>query len=205
MIPQCSSRCRIWPNSRSTASFRLNPHARRIASRARSRFPLNRSTFGACHSLCDCSGVSQLPTRTPSFLRPFTRRIPAARFGLSSPQSAASYASRRTAPSRRLIVPGAKRRDSRWIRYRRTTVLPNESRGSEQYHSTNSSIACRYPRWASLELRLFRTADFAWSRSGSRRTAFGVLRLRLEDCFFPIRRGPPGPQHDDGLDPQMSG
>jgi hypothetical protein len=33
--------------------------------------------------------------------------------------------------------------------------------GSEQYDSTNSSIACRYPRWASAEVRLFRTADFA--------------------------------------------
>jgi len=40
-----------------------------------------------------------------------------------------------------------------------TTGLLNESRGSEQYHSMNSSIACRYPRCASVELRLFRTAD----------------------------------------------
>ena len=45
--------------------------------------------------------------------------------------------------------------------YRRTTVLLNESRGSEQYHSMKSSIACRYPRYASVELRLFRTADVA--------------------------------------------
>jgi hypothetical protein len=32
------------------------------------------------------------------------------------------------------------------LRYRTTTVLLNARRGSEQYHSTNSSIACRYPR-----------------------------------------------------------
>ena len=48
------------------------------------------------------------------------------------------------------------------MRYRSTTVRLNESRGSEQYHSTNSSIACRYPcrypRWASADVRLFRTA-----------------------------------------------
>jgi hypothetical protein len=64
----------------------------------------------------------QLPSRTPIFFTPFTRRIPAARSALSSPQSEASYASRRTAPSRRLTVPGASFRDSRWIRYRSTTV-----------------------------------------------------------------------------------
>jgi hypothetical protein len=27
----------------------------------------------------------------------------------------------------------------------RTTILLNDKRGSEQYHSMNSSIACRYP------------------------------------------------------------
>lgn len=30
------------------------------------------------------------------------------------------------------------------MRYRRTTVLLTKSLGSEQYHSMNSSIACRY-------------------------------------------------------------
>jgi len=63
-----------------------------------------------------CSAVSQLPSLTPSFLTPLTRRIPAAKSALRRPQSEASYASRRTAPSRRLIVPGAKWRDSRCIR-----------------------------------------------------------------------------------------
>jgi len=43
------------------------------------------------------SAVSQFPTRTPSSRTPFTRRMPAARSGLSSPQSDASYASRRIA------------------------------------------------------------------------------------------------------------
>jgi hypothetical protein len=90
-----------------------------------------------------CSADSQLPSLTPSFLTPLTPRIPAAKSALSSPQSAASYARRRTAPRRRLIVPGARWRDSSCIRYRTTTVLLNDSRGSEQYHSTNSSIACR--------------------------------------------------------------
>src|SRR5215831_173543 len=64
-------------------------------------------------NFCDCSAVSQLPSLTPIFLTPFTRRMPAATSGLRSPQSAASYAKRRTAPKRRLIVPGARWRDSR--------------------------------------------------------------------------------------------
>ena len=38
----------------------------------------------------DCSAVSQFPSLTPIFLTPFTRRMPAARSGLRSPQSAAS-------------------------------------------------------------------------------------------------------------------
>jgi len=49
----------------------------------------------------NCRGV------TPSFFTPLTRRIPAAESALRRPQSAASYASRRTAPRRRLTVPGA--------------------------------------------------------------------------------------------------
>src|SRR5215472_15486089 len=69
------------------------------------------------------------------------------------------------------------------MRYRRTTVRLNESLGSEQYHVTNSSIACRYPRCASAEVRLFRTADFAWSKSGNRSTALGLGRVRLEVGF----------------------
>lgn len=46
-------------------------------------------------------------------LQTLHRRMPAARSELSSPQSAASQASRRTAPSRRLMVVGANRRNSR--------------------------------------------------------------------------------------------
>ena len=72
-----------------------------------------------------------------------------------------------------------------------TTVLLKESLGSEQYQSTNSSIACLYPRWASAEVRLFRTADFAWSKSGKRRTALGLGRVRFEAGFRDIVRGPP--------------
>jgi hypothetical protein len=53
------------------------------------------------------SAVSQFPTRTPNRRTPFTPRMPAARSELRSPQSDASYASRRIAASLKLIVDGA--------------------------------------------------------------------------------------------------
>lgn len=59
------------------------------------------------------SAVSQSPTRTPIRRTLFTRRMPAANSGLRSPESAASYATRRTASSLRLIVVGQDDRSSR--------------------------------------------------------------------------------------------
>src|SRR5437773_1871263 len=82
--------------------------------------------------------VSQLPIRTPKRFAPLTRRIPAANSGLRSPGSAASYASRRTAAKRTLIVEGARLFCSRKNRYRRTTVRLKANRGSEQYQPINS-------------------------------------------------------------------
>jgi hypothetical protein len=83
---------------------------------ARSRLPLRASSSVDYERQRASSHVSQCPNRMPSFFGPFTRQIPAASSGLSSPESAASYARRRTAVRRPLIVPGARRRDSRWIR-----------------------------------------------------------------------------------------
>jgi hypothetical protein len=64
------------------------------------------------------------------------------------------------------------------IRYRVTTVLLKASRGSEQYQSMNSRMARSCDRFELAEVKLFRTADFDCSRSGSFRTVFGT-RLRL--------------------------
>jgi hypothetical protein len=115
----------------------------KTASIAWSRFPRTFSISGACRSALACSAVSQFPSRTPTFFAPLTRRIPAANSGLRSPVSAASYARRRTAARRRLIVDGAKWRPSSSNLYRRTTVLLKASLGPEQYHVTKSSIANR--------------------------------------------------------------
>jgi len=96
-ITQCSSRC----------SARRSPQPRRIASVAKSRFPRRLPTSTVRRSRFPCSADSQLPTGIPNRLAPFTRRIPAAKSALKSPQSAASYASLRTAASRKLIVVDA--------------------------------------------------------------------------------------------------
>jgi hypothetical protein len=59
--------------------------------------------------LACCKPVAR---REPSLRTPLTRWMPAAKSGLNSPQSAASYANRRTAAIRTLIVPGARPRSS---------------------------------------------------------------------------------------------
>ena len=60
------------------------------------------------HSVRASAAVNQFPSREPSFFAPFTRRMPAARSGLNNPESAASYASRRTAASLTFMVPAAR-------------------------------------------------------------------------------------------------
>jgi hypothetical protein len=47
------------------------------------------------------------------------------------------------------------------------------------------------PRWASKDVRLLRTADFAWSKSGNLNTLFGVARRFFGNRFFAIVHGPP--------------
>ena len=77
-MAQCSSRCSKCSSFRATASCRRRPQASNSASSARSRLPFRPILSGACQSATLCSELSQLPRRTPRFLTPFTRRIPAA-------------------------------------------------------------------------------------------------------------------------------
>src|SRR5262245_41264793 len=107
-IAQCSSRRRRWSKVRSANSRRRRPQPSRTAIIARSRLPLSVSASGDRHKARASVADNQFPSRIPSFFAPLTRRIPAANSGLSKPASAASYANRRIAASRTLIVPGAK-------------------------------------------------------------------------------------------------
>ena len=63
------------------------------------------------------------------------------------------------------------------MRYRVTTILLKDNRGSQQYQSMNSSMACRYPRFDFGERRLFKAADLLWSKSGSASFVFGCWRF----------------------------
>jgi hypothetical protein len=113
---QCSSRSSKSSTLTATSSALRKPQPRsmvRMAWLRRSRSCLPECT---ARSFLPCSAVSQLPTRTPRRFAPLTLRMPAARSGLSSPQSEASYASLRTAASLRLIVDGAYRRCSKAMR-----------------------------------------------------------------------------------------
>src|SRR5579864_6435150 len=150
----------------------------RSESKARFRRLRRVQAVSAPSNFLPSSAVSQFPTRTPSRLTPFTRRMPAARSGLRSPQSDASNASRRIAANLRLIVDAVYGCCSSAIRYRVTTVLLKASLGSEQYQSMNSRMAWSYERFELEDVRLFKTADFDCSRSGNLRTVFGT-RLRL--------------------------
>ena len=69
----------------------------RMAKIARLPFPVRVCPSGTCQSAAASPAVSQLPKREPSLRTPLTRWMPAANSGLNNPQSAASYANRRTA------------------------------------------------------------------------------------------------------------
>src|SRR5215831_8758779 len=69
------------------------------------------------------------------------------------------------------------------MRYRVTTVLLKARRGSEQYQSMNSRMAWSYDRWELWDVRLFRTADFDCSRSGSFKTVWDFVCV----CSWPFQ------------------
>ena len=70
---------------------------------ARSRRPFVVVISGAFRRACACFKLSQLPVRTPMHFALFTRAIPAANSGTSSPLSVASTASLRMADMRMMI------------------------------------------------------------------------------------------------------
>ena len=105
---------------------------------ARSRRPLVVVMSGVLRSFCAWRD-SQFPRRMPLDAAPLTRAIPLASSGASSPLSAASTASLRTAVIRTLMETVPSPRASRATRQAHTVAFVNPGRGSRPYHSKNSS------------------------------------------------------------------
>jgi len=152
--PMTFPKLKILETQDVTSALR-RPHPMRSARRARLRQLRRLSRLSVLSNFLPSSAASQFPTRTPKRLTPLTRRMPAARSGLSRPQSDASYASRRIAANLKLIVEATYGCCSSAILYRVTTVLLKASLGSEQYHSMNSRMACSQERFELAEVRLF--------------------------------------------------
>ena len=108
---------------------------------ARSRSPFSVEMSGAFRSDCACLSDSQFPPRTPMDLALFTRWMPAASSGASSPLSVASTASLRTADMRTMIDDDPSPRSSSDTRQALTVALEKPGRGSASYHLKNSSRA----------------------------------------------------------------
>lgn len=104
---------RFWMSDTAycATSDRRRPHPASTAIIARSLLPFRTSRSGDRRSCLTSSALSQFPSRTPTLFAPLTLPMPAANSGLNKPVSAASYASRRPAASRRLIVADDSRRD----------------------------------------------------------------------------------------------
>jgi hypothetical protein len=94
---------------------------------------------GASRSAWACFSDNQFPVRTPIDFALFTRVIPAASSGASSPLSAASTASFRTAVIRTLMETEPSARASRDTRQALTVAFVKPGRGSWPYQAMNSS------------------------------------------------------------------
>ena len=136
---QRPSRCWTCPIVSAATSDRRSPHPSRTAMMARSRRPFVVVMSGAFRSACACFSESQFPMRTPIAFALFTRAMPAANSGASSPLSAASAASFRTAVIRTLMLTEPRPRASSVTRQALTVALVNPGRGSWANHAKNSS------------------------------------------------------------------
>ena len=127
---------------------------------ARSRSPFFVRMSGVFNSACACWSDSQFPTRTPCDRTPLIRAIPAASSGASSPLSAASTASFRTAVIRTLIETDPSPRASSATRHAVTVAFVKPARGSSMYQAMNSSSPRLYTRRVIGEETLSSTSAF---------------------------------------------
>jgi hypothetical protein len=132
---------------------------------ARSRNPFKVVMSGALRRLWACRIESQFPTRTPVDFTLFTRLIPAANSGASSPLSAASAASLRIADMRMMIDDDPRLRSCSDTRQALTVALLKPGRGSSRNQAINSSSAMLYTRRVIGEETLSSTSAFNFCHS----------------------------------------
>ena len=146
---------------------------------ARSRRPLVVVMSGAFRSAWACFSDSQLPARTPMDLALFTRWMPAASSGASSPLSVASTASLRMADMRTMMDDDPSPRSSSVTRHALTVALVKPGRGSRRYQSKNSSKAMLYTRFVIGDETLSSTRAFILRHSVALSTTVNSFILCL--------------------------
>src|ERR1017187_9445920 len=157
---QRPSRCCTCAIVSAATSDRRKAQPRSTAMMARSRRPFSIVVSGALRSAWACFRESQLPARTPMNFALFTRWMPAANSGASSPLSVASTASLRMADMRTMMLDDPSPRSSRVTRHALTVALVKPGRGSWAYQQKNSSRAILYTRFVIGDETLSRTRDF---------------------------------------------
>src|SRR5579863_3084735 len=115
---------------------------------------------GALKSDCACRCDSQFPTRMPVDLTLFTRLIPWASSGASSPLSAASAASLRMADILIMMDDDPSLRSSRDTRHALTVALVKPGRGACWNQAINSFNAMLYTRFVIGDETLSSTSVF---------------------------------------------
>jgi hypothetical protein len=114
-IAQCPSRCCRWSNCGADTLVCRRDSSRRCAAHRAAPSPL----YTVVHRHEQKGTDDSVPNRLIRLcVKRLLRTEPSVPF----------------CPAARHL-PGARCRDSKWIRYRTTTVLLNDNRGSEQYHS----------------------------------------------------------------------
>jgi len=115
---------------------------------------------GAFRSAWACLSDSQFPARTPMDFALFTRVMPAASSGASSPLSVASTASFLMADILMMIDDDPCPRSSKVTRHALTVALVKPGRGSRAYQEKNSLSAMLYTRFVIGELTESSTRAF---------------------------------------------
>ena len=140
MAQRSSRRCK-QSNVSSASSRRRSPQPSKIANIARLRFPVRVWPSGDCQKANASLAVNQFTQTRAELTNAFDSMDAGSEFGAHQTRVCCLISKPTHSGHSHVDRPG---RETAFFqdRYRKTTVLLNASRGSEQYQETNSSIAC---------------------------------------------------------------